>query len=124
VPVTRVHTKIDLSGLPPRVDAERGELWLSAKTGAGLDLLRQHLLALAGFSGGTAGSWSARQRHVDALTRTRRELDAALLHLADRQGELAAEALRLGQEALAEITGRVSSDELLGRIFGSFCIGK
>jgi len=124
VPVTRVHTKIDLSGLPPRLDAERDEVWLSAKSGAGLDLLRRHLLALAGFTGGTAGSWSARQRHVDALTRTRRDLDAALLHLADRQGELAAEALRLAQEALAEITGRVSSDELLGRIFAGFCIGK
>ena len=99
-------------------------LWASAKTGAGLDALREHLKQLAG-AGSGEGAFSARRRHVHALQQVSVYLDQAAHMLASRRaGELAAEELRHAQHALGEITGSYSSDDLLGAIFGSFCIGK
>ncbi|KAB2319826.1 tRNA uridine-5-carboxymethylaminomethyl(34) synthesis GTPase MnmE [Betaproteobacteria bacterium SCN1] len=115
-----VHNKIDASGEPPRVDGD--ELWLSAKTGEGLDGLRDALLEAAGWQAAGEGVFTARARHLDALGRAAAHLDAArgaMVRL-----ELFAEELRLAQMALSEITGEFTADDLLGKIFGSFCIGK
>jgi tRNA modification GTPase len=98
---------------------------LSAATGAGLDLLRQHLKDSVGFHLAGEGALSARTRHLDALRRARGHVEEAHRLLAERHaGELVAQELTDAQKALGEITGEVSSDDLLGRIFGSFCIGK
>jgi tRNA modification GTPase len=98
-------------------------LWASAKTGAGLDALRDALKQLAGAGG--EGAFSARRRHVVALQKVSEHLGRTAQLLAHkREGELAAEELRQAQQALGEITGSYSSDDLLGAIFGSFCIGK
>jgi tRNA modification GTPase len=123
-----VHNKIDLSGEAARI--ERGEgsqmhVYLSAQRGYGVRLLRDELLRLAGGGDGVAGTFSARTRHVTALENVARELAQADHALrTTRAGELAAEHLRLGQRALAEITGEYRSDDLLGAIFSTFCIGK
>jgi tRNA modification GTPase len=126
VPVTVVNNKIDLLGLVPRVEAYGGRtrLFVSAQTGAGLDLLREHLKTGAGYHA-EAGAFSARRRHLDALTRARELVVRAAETLRATQAcELFAEDLRLAQRALGEITGDFTSDDLLGEIFGSFCIGK
>lgn len=125
---TFVRNKIDVSGRPAGtvatpLDAPY-EIAVSAVTGLGLDVLRQHLKARAGFQPAGEGEFSARRRHVLALERARGCLSAARQHLDARQGELAAEELRQAQHALGEITGEFSSEDLLGRIFASFCIGK
>ena len=125
VPVTLVFNKVDLPTalevVVPGVDAQ---LRLSARTGEGLAALRAHLQAAIGYSPTDTGAVSARARHLEALTRARATLEAACTLLAQRRGELVAEELRLAQRALGEITGEFTSDDLLGRIFGSFCIGK
>jgi tRNA modification GTPase len=118
--------KIDLEQASPHHESRDGAIWIwaSAKTGAGLDALREHLKQLAG-AGSGEGAFSARRRHVHALQQVRVHLDqAAHLLTSSRAGELAAEELRHAQYALGEITGSYSSDDLLGAIFGSFCIGK
>jgi tRNA modification GTPase len=103
----------------------RAEVWLSAATGAGIEQLRAHLKTCMGYQSAGEGVFSARQRHLDALARTARNLSEAQRQLTvARAGELAAEELRQAQQALGEITGEVTSDDLLGRIFASFCIGK
>jgi tRNA modification GTPase len=101
-------------------------LVLSALTGQGIDALRTRLLDLAGWHSQPEGLFIARARHVDALRRTREHLDTALAHAAraDAALDLLAEELRLAHDALGEITGTFSSDELLGEIFSRFCIGK
>jgi tRNA modification GTPase len=99
-------------------------LAVSAATGEGLDALRQHLAASAGGTEEGGGAFSARARHVDALRCAAAHLDTAAAQLAAKQGELAAFELREAQRELGEVVGDVSSDELLGKIFGSFCIGK
>lgn len=101
-------------------------LVLSARTGAGLDALRHALLAQAGWQAAPEGTVIARTRHVEALKRTREHLGAALAHAAQRDAalDLLAEELRLAHQALGEITGEFTSDDLLGQIFGHFCIGK
>ena len=127
VPVTLVFNKIDLSGAEASVDESRDppQVFLSARTGAGLDLLRAHLKSRAGYRSGDSGALSARRRHLDALDRARSSVAQAAQTLATtRAFELFAEELRLAQLALGEITGEFSSDDLLGEIFGSFCIGK
>ena len=131
VPRTLVMNKIDRAGVAARVEpgaegsAGRTALWLSATTGEGLDLLRAHLKDCVGFHPTGTGALSARARHLDALQRARTHVDEAHRLLVDRHaGELVAEELTAAQRALGEITGEVSSDDLLGRIFGSFCIGK
>jgi tRNA modification GTPase len=126
--ITVVHNKIDLSGQIPALHEHadgRAEVWLSAATGAGIEHLRVHLKACIGYQSAGEGVFSARRRHLDALARAGRCLAEARHQLAEaRAGELAAEELRQAQQALGEITGEVTSDELLGRIFASFCIGK
>ena len=128
VPVTVVYNKVDISGAEaraPMLPAATGWLAVSALTGAGLDALRAHLTKAAGWRGTEGGTFSARRRHLEALARAAARLAAAASQLETRAPlELVAEELRLAHDALGELTGRVSSDELLGRIFASFCIGK
>jgi tRNA modification GTPase len=123
-----VRNKIDLrGGMPQRTAGASGEVHiaLSAQTGAGLDLLRAELTRLGGRGEGAHGAFSARRRHVDALERVAAHFQRADIHLrVARAGELAAEELRQAQRALGEITGEYSSDDLLGAIFSTFCIGK
>lgn len=126
IPVTWVFNKADLAGGTPRLQQTRPpRIYMSAATGEGLDLLREHLKECAGYHGSDAGIVSARRRHLDALTKAHAHIQEAGRQLKERRaGELMAEELRLAQQALAEITGEFSSDDLLGRIFSSFCIGK
>jgi tRNA modification GTPase len=127
VPVTLIFNKIDLTGAAPRVDESSSppRIFLSAKTGAGLELLRAHLKASAGYSSGESGALSARRRHLDALARARTcVVQAAETLRTTHAFELFAEELRRAQLALGEITGEFTSDDLLGEIFSSFCIGK
>jgi tRNA modification GTPase len=127
IPVTLVRNKIDLTGDSPGLrETELGpELSLSARSGAGLDLLRQHLKQSVGYAGNQEGEFIARRRHLDAIRRARENLLTGQRALLDSgSGELLAEDLRQAQNALGEITGSFTSDDLLGRIFSSFCIGK
>lgn len=122
-----LHNKCDLSGRPPSSFEENGQqhLRLSAASGAGLDLLIARIKGIAGLSGAGEGLFSARARHVEALTRTLEHARAARQRIHEgATAELAAEELRLAQEALGEITGVYGSEDLLGAIFRSFCIGK
>lgn len=126
-PVVAIWNKSD-AALPERAagfDA-RGGIVLSARTGAGLERLRARLLEIAGWQALPEGVYTARARHVQALREVEGHLDAAADHLAARAPalELLAEELRLAQQALGEITGAFTSDELLGVIFSQFCIGK
>jgi len=116
-----VVNKIDL--VPGAVAGRRGnEVHVSAKTGAGLDALRAAILEAAGWNSRGETVFLARERHLRALGAARAHLEAAAAQ--DMQWEFFAEELRLAQEALGEITGRVSADDLLGEIFSRFCIGK
>jgi tRNA modification GTPase len=115
-----LHNKIDVGGEPPRVLG--GEIWLSAKTGAGVELLRDKLLEAVGWQAAGEGAFMARARHLDALSRAAAHLAAA--RTTATQLELFAEELRLAQSALSDITGEFSADDLLGEIFSTFCIGK
>jgi tRNA modification GTPase len=122
-----VHSKIDLSpsaALAPSGDGEV-HIGVSAKTGAGLDQLRLLLAQFAGRGDGGDGSFSARARHVAALEQVSTHVALAESRLLiERAGELAAEELKLAQQALSELTGEYLADDLLGAIFGTFCIGK
>jgi len=122
VPIIEVWNKLDAAAPP----ASPGGLQLSAKTGVGLDTLRQRLLQVAGWQSGSEGVFMARERHVQALQQTQAHLGLAQQHLAAQAQalDLLAEELRLAQNALGEITGEFTSDDLLGVIFSSFCIGK
>ncbi len=126
IPVTLVYNKSDLAGSNaaaapsgvPRID-------VSALTGAGLDGLRAHLKSCMGYHTLESGSVSARQRHLEALGRAQASVeDAARVLMETRAGELVAQELRSAQRALDEIGGEFSNEDLLGRIFSSFCIGK
>jgi tRNA modification GTPase len=128
IPVLHVLNKIDLVGEPAGVSSDSGgatALRLSALTGEGIDTLRAWLKEHAGYSGEAGGAYSARRRHLDALELAGRHLAAARAWLADSATvELAAEELRLAHRALGEITGEFTTEDLLGKIFGAFCIGK
>ena len=127
VPVTLVLNKCDVAAGVPMADTYSGppRVTISALRGDGIDVLRAHLKQCMGFQTSDAGSVSARQRHLDALERGRACLEEGAMQLQQaRAGELMAEELRRAQQALGEITGEVSSDDLLGKIFSSFCIGK
>jgi len=129
VPVTLVFNKSDLvtasaAAAGSTRQSRLPQLHVSAATGVGLDALRQHLKDVAGYTDAGAGALSARARHIDALTRAHDFTERARAQLARRDGELAAEELRQAQQAIGEITGEFTSDDLLGSIFGSFCIGK
>ncbi|MEJ2456218.1 MAG: tRNA uridine-5-carboxymethylaminomethyl(34) synthesis GTPase MnmE [Candidatus Thiodiazotropha sp.] len=127
VPLTLVRNKIDLSGRAPGVsETDEGmEVSIAARDGLGLQLLIDHLKACVGYHDPGEGEFIARRRHLDALQRSLVSLDQGLAALEQqRAGELLAEDLRLAQQALSEITGEFTADDLLGRIFATFCIGK
>jgi tRNA modification GTPase len=121
-PVARltIHNKIDVTDETPRVVGD--EIWLSARTGAGIGLLREKLLAAAGWQAAGEGAFMARARHLEALGRAAGHL--AVARESTGQLEFFAEELRLAQAALSEITGEFTADDLLGEIFSRFCIGK
>lgn len=127
-PITFVHNKCDLSGIAPSLHEDEGgntRIHLSARTGAGLDLLTKHLKESASYAGPEQGTFTARRRHLDALRAAADFVAGGLAQLETANaGDLAAEELRQAQRVLGEITGEVSSEDLLGRIFASFCIGK
>jgi len=127
IEIIRVYNKIDLLGINPKlIQAENGyKCYLSIKTGQGMDLLKQHLKESVGFNDNTNDVFIARRRHIEAITASYQFVQSALEQLQHNQaGELVAEDLRQAQMSLSEITGTVSSDDLLGKIFSSFCIGK
>lgn len=121
-----VRNKIDLAGTASgaRPGPHGQEIAISALTGAGLDALRTALKAVTGIQRPDDGVFIARRRHLDALQRAHGHVCNACAQLDAKQGELMAEELRLAQRALGEITGEFTADDLLGRIFASFCIGK
>ncbi|MGA9420734.1 MAG: GTP-binding protein, partial [Rhodanobacteraceae bacterium] len=122
-----VHNKIDLSGATSRMERRNDctHIWLSARSGQGLELLRTELRRLAGNEEAGQGTFSARSRHIHALEHASRELDAARSILIEHRAvELALEDLRRAQRALDEVTGEFSNEDLLGAIFSTFCIGK
>jgi len=128
--ITVIHNKADLSGQRPASQPNLHHdgsihIVLSAKTGSGLEVLRQHLKHCMGFQSGAEGCFSARRRHLHALRQAARHLALGQQQLSDNAAlELLAEELRSAQQALGEIVGQISSDALLGKIFSSFCIGK
>ncbi|HEX4884009.1 MAG TPA: tRNA uridine-5-carboxymethylaminomethyl(34) synthesis GTPase MnmE [Casimicrobiaceae bacterium] len=128
LPLLVVHNKADLAGGLPRVErrAGRTHVWLSALTGAGLDLLEHEVLAIAGVASVGEDAFIARERHLAALREAQLHLDeaAAQIRAAHPALELFAESLREAQEALGEVTGEFTADDLLGVIFSRFCIGK
>ena len=127
LPRSVIRNKIDLSGRAAGANGDQGnvEIALSAKTGAGLETLREHLKNCMGFHTAGEGSFTARRRHLDAIRRAQEHLARGRTQLKEsRAGELLAEDLRPAQQALSEITGEFTSADLLGRIFSSFCIGK
>lgn len=126
--VTLIRNKADLSGEPVEIETSADghvTLSLSARSLAGLELLREHLKACMGYQQTAESGFSARRRHLEALRQAQAHLDHGHAQLTQAgAGELLAEDLRQAQKALGEITGAFSSDDLLGRIFSSFCIGK
>lgn len=131
MPVTVIRNKADISGdnvTLQQVDTPHGPfsvIALSANTGQGVELLRDHLSQSMGLDTTTEGQFIARRRHIDAIDNTLEHLQIGEQQLHDNlAGELLAEELRLAHQHLSEITGEFSSDDLLGRIFSSFCIGK
>ena len=117
-----VRNKVDLTG-ERAGEAPGGEVRLSAKTGAGVDALKERLLALAG-GVPPEGVFAARKRHLAALTNAAGHVAEAEQHVYAGLGDVAAEALRGAQDELGSIVGTTSVDDLLGRIFGEFCVGK
>ncbi len=123
LPLLKVFNKIDRSGREPGEDDDG--IRISAKTGAGIDHLKRRLQQTVGFEAGTEGLYTARRRHLRALEQTLDALARAREQLVTfHAGELLAEELRIAQEQLGSITGKFTSDDLLGEIFSSFCIGK
>lgn len=129
IPRTLVVNKVDLvdskAGTETLATSEETAVFVSATRGDGIVALQQRLHDVAGLAGDIGGGFSARRRHLDCIDTARAHFDAGVARLEqDRAGELMAEELRLAQQALSEITGVFTSDDLLGRIFSSFCIGK
>ncbi|QWT42793.1 tRNA uridine-5-carboxymethylaminomethyl(34) synthesis GTPase MnmE [Dickeya dadantii] len=127
LPITVVRNKADVTGEPLGIEDVNtySLIRLSAHTGDGIDLLRDHLKQSMGFTSNTEGGFLARRRHLQALEQAAQHLQQGHEQLVGAYaGELLAEELRLAQQALSEITGEFTSDDLLGRIFSSFCIGK
>jgi tRNA modification GTPase len=124
--VLEVFNKADAASQAALAALPAGAAVVSATTGAGLDTLRRAMLARAGWQAAGEGGFHARARHVDALQRARANLAAAEAHaeVGDAALELVAEELRAAHDALGEITGAFSADDLLGAIFSRFCIGK
>lgn len=119
-----VHNKIDVTQEPPQILQNQNEthIYLSAKTGLGLDLLKAQLLSFAGYQTNSEGVFMARTRHLQALTQVKLHLNNAENQI--NSAEIVAEELRLAQQNLSLITGEFTPDDLLGEIFSKFCIGK
>lgn len=119
-----VHNKIDVANQAPFVEEKdhATHIYLSAKTGLGIDLLKGQLLKLAGYQDNSEGVFMARARHLEALTQVSLHLNIAAKQI--KSAELVAEELRISQEYLGRITGEFTPDDLLGEIFSKFCIGK
>lgn len=124
VPIRMIWNKIDQRSIVQTPDITH--FYVSAKTGQGLDLLKQELLAVAGWQPESEGGILARKRHIEALFEAETHIQASLLLLKEQSYsvELAAEEMRLAQESLSKITGQFLPDDLLGKIFSTFCIGK
>jgi len=124
--VTMIYNKIDLNNRSAEItEGQTTDIYLSAKTGDGIALLKQHLKSCMGYQQKNEGQFIARRRHLDAIDLAEEHLNVADKNLHElKAGELLAEELRFAQEALSSITGEFSSDDLLGRIFSDFCIGK
>ncbi|MDH5388662.1 MAG: tRNA uridine-5-carboxymethylaminomethyl(34) synthesis GTPase MnmE [Gammaproteobacteria bacterium] len=125
--ITFVHNKIDKNNGVAKIIELAGnatDIFVSAKSGEGIDLLKQHLKKCMGYENRVEGKYMARRRHMEAIEEAEQHLESADLNLKHKQGELVAEELSLAQNQLASITGEFSSDDLLGRIFSDFCIGK
>ena len=119
-----VHNKIDATHETAKIKviADEMHIYLSAKTGEGIDLLKQQLLNIAGYQQNAEGIFMARARHLNALVQVDNHLTIAAAQI--NAAELVAEELKLAQEALSSITGEFTTDDLLGEIFSKFCIGK
>ncbi|OAT28624.1 tRNA uridine-5-carboxymethylaminomethyl(34) synthesis GTPase MnmE [Proteus myxofaciens] len=127
LPVTVIRNKSDLTGENVEITEQNNYpmIRLSARDGMGIELLRDHLKEAMGFNSNTEGGFLARRRHLQALNTAAEHLQQGYEQLVyAKSGELLAEELRLAQQSLSEITGEFTSDDLLGRIFSSFCIGK
>lgn len=126
LPVTYIHNKIDLSGhsVGQQMTAKGAVLYLSLKTGEGTGLLVQHLKDCVGYAEEAEGVFMARRRHLEAIDQAMAAVQKAVENFNAGVLELLAEELRLAQNALSEITGEFTSDDLLSRIFADFCIGK
>jgi len=118
-----IRNKIDLTGHAAGI-SDNTICYLSAKTGAGIDALKQQLKNMMGLQANTEGNFMARRRHLEALKQAHTALLTGLNYAQQQQSELLAEELHLAQRALGEITGQVTADDLLGRIFSTFCVGK
>lgn len=125
LPLLTVFNKTDIGNNSTVKEIDSPIICISAKTGKGLDELREYLKKTVGYSSTVEGTFIARRRHLDSLERARSHIKEAIRQIQEFQsGELAAEEFRMAQENLNEITGKFTSDDLLGRIFSSFCIGK
>jgi tRNA modification GTPase len=127
IPVTCIHNKIDIGGTEAGIQTlgDRVHIKLSVKTGAGIDLLKAHLKQIAGYDDSGETVFTARHRHLDALKQAQDHMHSALAHIIHTGPlELIAEELRLAQQTLSEITGKFTTEDLLDRVFSSFCIGK
>ncbi len=127
IPTTIVFNKIDLLNQDPKINTEGDtvQLYLSIKKQSGLDLLKQHLKSRMNYHDDEDNVFIARRRHIEAIHQAYKHVQLALEQLQQFQaGELVAEELKSAQSFLGEITGKLSSDDLLGKIFSSFCIGK
>ncbi|MDH5611527.1 MAG: tRNA uridine-5-carboxymethylaminomethyl(34) synthesis GTPase MnmE [Gammaproteobacteria bacterium] len=125
--ITFIQNKIDEKNIAACLNEKPDnnvEICLSAKTGEGVDILKQHLKKCMGYENRNEGKYMARRRHIEAIEAAEKNLHVADLNLKHKHGELVAEELSLAQNQLASITGEFSSDDLLGRIFSDFCIGK
>ncbi len=125
-PITLIENKVDLINQPPRIEEkDQPTIFLSASHGKGIDLLKQHLKSVVGFEASESGTFMARRRHLNALKKAENHIKEGFYQLKNfSAGELLAEELKLAQDCLNEITGEFTSDDLLGKIFTSFCIGK
>ena len=127
IDITLIHNKIDLGSKEPEIirGEHRTQIYLSAKKNRGIDLLKEHLKQCMGYQSAGEGNFMARRRHLEAINKAIHCVENGLSQLQEfSAGELLAEELRQAQNFLSEITGEFTSDDLLGRIFTSFCIGK
>ena len=124
--MTIVANKIDLAGVAPQARSEQGAaiVYVSALTGAGIDLLVAHLKEAAGIAGETAGTFSARRRHLDALDAHARGAARCASRISTARSSSRRSTCATRRASLSELTGELTSDDLLGEIFATFCIGK